>query len=169
MRKYTTPSTDTVTESLVRICKVKSCDYDAATTLISQEDDRQFLLMAETSCDKGQPNDIPKFDVNRTNAKKTYLLWRDVKGHSSQIDFHKIISAGQNKEKSWKETKTLLLFFVSIRVNKCFGYLFRPLYTVEVLVEYNRMKYDKCQLFTEYQTGQFIWLVIIFRFTYVTH
>lgn len=140
MRKYTTPSTDTVTESLVRICEVKSCNYDAATT--SDHPERwQFSLTTETSRDTGQPNDIPTFDVNRANAKKkTYLLWRDVKGHSSQINFHKVISAGQNKEKSWTEIKTLLLFFVSIIVNKCFGYLFRPSYTVEVLVEYNRMK-----------------------------
>lgn len=54
MRKYTTPSTDTVTESLVRIWEVQSCSYDVATKLITQEDGRQISLMMERNCDTGE-------------------------------------------------------------------------------------------------------------------
>lgn len=41
-----------------------------------------------------------------------YLLWREVKGYSSQIHFHKGVSTWQNKEKSWKEKKVWFLNIV---------------------------------------------------------
>lgn len=64
-------------------------------------------------------------------TQTTYLLRRDVKGHSSQIHLHKVISARQNKEKSWKDAKTLLLFFVS---SQQVFQQFRPSYTGKALV-----------------------------------
>lgn len=77
MRKYTTPSTATVTESLVRICRVKTVRW-------------RMLLTTE----KGA------YVVLAFKKHETCLLWRDVKGNSSQVDLHKGISARQNKEKS---------------------------------------------------------------------
>lgn len=67
----------------------------------------------------------------KNQTQTTYLLRRDVKGHSSQIHLHKVISARQNKEKSWKDAKTLLLFFVS---SQQVFQQFRPSYTGKALV-----------------------------------
>lgn len=102
MRKYTTPSTVTVTESLVRICKMKlwCCHhFDQKMWLIGFYP-RQILCSEQ----------IHFWFLRK--IQNTYLLWGDVKGHSSQINLHKVISARQNKEKSWKyiKTKSLLLF-----------------------------------------------------------
>lgn len=36
---------------------------------------------------------------------ETYLLWRDVKRNSSQVDLHKGVSARQDKEKPWNVKK----------------------------------------------------------------
>lgn len=47
----------------------------------------------------------------KNKTQQLYLLWRDVKGHSSQVDFHKVISAGQNKEKSWKKEPAFIWKF----------------------------------------------------------
>lgn len=106
-RRPHTPSLSLWLRSLVK--GGGSFRYEASTILIIQGKVTNFFLQMTrpwTGCDTG---DVEKhkqifstFDVNKgnANAKKTYLLWRDVKGHSPQINFHKVISAGQNKEES---------------------------------------------------------------------
>lgn len=81
-RKYTTPSTETVTESLVRIWGRKAS---------------QFLNEKRHS----------KTRIRRTATwvlTRFYLLGRDVKGHRSQVNFHKGIGARQDEENSYRVT-----------------------------------------------------------------
>lgn len=61
--------------------------------------------------DRWDTDEIHTFDFSKKKTKQTYLLWRDVKGHSPQVDFHKVIRAGQNKEKSWKKQPAFILKF----------------------------------------------------------
>lgn len=86
MRKYTTPSTATVTESLVRICRVKKVTPP--------------LHSVYTFITRGW---FQNRGVGKKQKKKseTCLLWRDVKRNSSQVNLHKGVSARQDKEKPW--------------------------------------------------------------------
>lgn len=104
MRKYTTPSTATVTESLVRICRVKKVTPP--------------LHSVYTSVTRGWFQNRGVKKKKKMNSE-TFLLRRDVKRNSPQVDLHKGISARQDKEKPWNVT------------NKSFSLLTTKIYKID--------------------------------------
>lgn len=101
MRKYTTPSTDTVTESLVRICEVRNF---LATILITQEDNRDKLRY------KRDTNDIPTFDVNRTNEKDITSCGGMSKDTVLRSTFTKLSVQGRTKKSPGKIQRPCFYF-----------------------------------------------------------